>query len=146
MLVQLAIGTALILCTVVVAGAAYWLLEAILTRLHPWLRREPHGPKLMLVLCVSVTWVLMMMTSMVWIWAFAFLLLDIFVTLEASVYFALVAFTTLGFGDLLLPVEWRLLGGMAAANGFLSFGLMTAMMVEVLRDVRHSQAEMRRGR
>jgi hypothetical protein len=44
-------------------------------------------------------------------------LLDIFGTLEGAVYFSIVAYTTLGFGDILLPLDWRLLGGMASANG-----------------------------
>jgi hypothetical protein len=75
----------------------------------------------------------------VWIWAIAFRLLDVFVTLEGAVYFSIVAYTTLGFGDILLPQEWRLLGGMASANGLLNFGLLTAMLVEVLRYVRVEQ-------
>jgi len=79
------------------------------------------------------------MTVSVFVWAFALFWLDIFITLEASVYFALVAFTTLGFGDILLPQEWRLLGGMAAANGLLMFGLLTAILVEILRDTRARQ-------
>ena len=80
-----------------------------------------------------------MMTVSVWLWAISLYWLDIFTTLEASVYFALVAFTTLGFGDILLPQEWRLLGGMAAANGLLTFGLLTAILVEILRDTRARQ-------
>ena len=84
-----------------------------------------------------------MVTAGVWIWAIALWLLGIFITIEASVYFSLVAFTTLGFGDILLPQNWRLLGGMAAANGLLNMGLLTAMMVEVLRFVRVGQMEAR---
>ena len=52
--------------------------------------------------------------------------------------------TTLGFGDLLLPQPWRLLAGMEAANGFLTFGLLTALLIEGLRQVRLRQAETRR--
>lgn len=79
------------------------------------------------------------MTLAVWAWALTMLVLGIFETLELSVYFALVAFTTLGFGDVLLPLEWRLLGGMAALNGLLNIGLVTAAMVEVLRQLRLQQ-------
>ena len=82
-----------------------------------------------------------MLTVAVWIWAVAFRLLGIFGTLEASVYFSLVAFTTLGFGDVLLPQEWRLLSGLSAANGLLMFGLMTAVLVETLRETRGMQRE-----
>lgn len=93
----------------------------------------------MLVLSLTLVWTLLMMTVAVSVWAVALFRLDIFVEFEASVYFALVAFTTLGFGDILLPLEWRLLGGMAAANGLLMFGLLTAILVEIIRDTRSRQ-------
>ena len=53
--------------------------------------------------------------------------------LEPALYFALVAFTTVGFGDMTLTVDWRLLSALIAANGFLLFGWSTAYMVELVR-------------
>ena len=139
MLTQLALGSVLTLASIVIATLSWWALEAVLIRMHGWSVRPPHGPRLMFVLALSLFWTLMMMTVAVWVWAVALLELGIFATLEAAVYFALVAFTTLGFGDVLLPQEWRLLGGMAAANGLLMFGLLTAILVEILRDTRLRQ-------
>ena len=146
MFIQIAIGTVLMLLSILVAGVAFWALEILLSRSHSWLTREPHRPKLALVLSVTVIWVLGMVTAGVWIWALTLRALDIFVTVEAAVYFSLVSYTTLGYGDVLLPQDWRLLGGMAAANGLLSMGLLTAMLVEVLRHVRISQMEWLRER
>ncbi len=143
MLIQLMLGSAIIIATCVVAALSWWVLEVSLDRALNWVIRPPHGPKLTLVLSAAMLWTLLMMTVSVWIWAIALWSLQIFVTLEASVYFSLVAFTTLGFGDILLPVNWRLLGGLAAANGLLVFGLLTAMLVETLRQTRIHQ---RRGR
>ena len=139
MFTQLAIGSLLTLATIVVAAGSWWGLERVLIRLHGWAIRPPHGPMLMIVLSMSLIWTLGMMTISVWLWAVALWFLEIFITFEASVYFSLVAFTTLGFGDILLPIEWRLLGGMAAANGLLMFGLLTAILVETLRDTRQRQ-------
>ncbi|SMX25087.1 ion channel [Boseongicola aestuarii] len=139
MIEQLLIGSALILGSVIIATVSWWALEAILIRLHGWSARPPHGPKLVVILSLALFWTLFMMTVSVWVWAVSLFWLDIFITLEASVYFALVAFTTLGFGDILLPQEWRLLGGLAAANGLLMFGLLTAILVEILRDTRARQ-------
>lgn len=139
MFTQLALGSLLTLATIVIAALSWWALDAILRRLHGWAIRPPHGVKLMVVLSLSLIWTLGMMTLSVWVWALALYELQIFVAFEASVYFALVAFTTLGFGDILLPVEWRLLGGMAAANGLLMFGMLTAILVEILRDTRMRQ-------
>ncbi|WP_242649694.1 ion channel [Yoonia litorea] len=118
---------------------SFWLFELRVTRLRPWLTRAPHRPKLIMVLCLTALWVLVQMTIAVWMWALTFLLLGVFPTLETSVYFSLVSFTTLGFGDILLPIEWRLLGGMAALNGLLNIGLVTAAMVETLRQLRLQQ-------
>ena len=139
MFTQIALGSLLTFGSIIVAALAWWALETILHRLHRWAIRPPHGPKLITVLVLSLIWTMGIMTIAVWLWAEALYLLEIFVTFEASVYFSLVAFTTLGFGDILLPQEWRLLGGMAAANGLLMFGLMTAILVETIRDTRQRQ-------
>lgn len=139
MFIQLAIGSALMLTTIVIAGASFWLMEWAFVYLQGWLNTKPHRPKLIAALCVATVWVLVQFTAGVWLWAFVFFGLDIFSTLEAAVYFSLVAFTTLGFGDLLLPMEWRLLSGMAAANGLLNIGLVAAILVEALRHVRQQQ-------
>ena len=140
MVTQLEIGGALTVASFLIAAFAWWMLESVLRRLHRWAEWPPHGPKLMVILTFSLTVTLAMMTTAVWLWAVAFYLLDNF---EAAVYFALVAFTTLGFGDLLLPTEWRLLGGLAAANGLLLFGLLTAILVETLRETRSRQRKPR---
>lgn len=140
MLVQLLLGSALIGATAFVAALSWWGLEFVLVRNHRWLIRPSQGLKLILVLSLSMLWTIVMMTASVWIWATALWMLHIFATFEASVYFSLVAFTTLGFGDILLPVEWRLLGGLAAANGLLVFGLLTAMLVETLTQIRLRQS------
>jgi hypothetical protein len=139
MLIQISIGSGLILFTILISGLSYLVMEGLFLRLHGWLKREPHAPKQLVVLCVAAIWVLALVTIAVWIWAFAFRALGIFVTMEAALYFSLVSFTTLGFGDVLLPQDWRLLAGMIAANGLLNIGLYTAILLEVMRQLRLSQ-------
>ena len=139
MVLQLLIGSMLTLATILIAALSWWALEAILIRLHQWSARPPHGAKLVVVLVMALLWTLGMMTASIWLWAEAFYLLNIFTSFEEAVYFSLVSFTTLGFGDILLPVEWRLLSGIAAANGLLLFGLLTAILVETIRETRSRQ-------
>ena len=141
MLIQLALGSIIMTVTLLIATLSWWVLEIFLNKIHEWLIHPPYGPKLSGILSVAMLWALLVMTVSVWIWAIALWYIGIFVTIEASVYFSLVAFTTLGFGDILLPLEWRLLGGMAAANGLLVFGLLTAMLVETLRATRLHQRQ-----
>lgn len=65
--------------------------------------------------------------------------LGIFADFEASLYFSMISFTTLGFGDVILPDNWRLLSGFIATDGFILFGLNTAFLFEVLRRLREEE-------
>jgi hypothetical protein len=138
MLVQIAIGSALIFLTMTVSTGLWFLHERVLIRLRRWTGRRHFGFQMVTVLLNTLFSTILMMTASVWIWAVALRGLGLFDSLEHSVYFSLVAFTTLGFGDVLLPAEWQLLGGLSAANGLLLFGLLTAMLVETLRETRLS--------
>jgi hypothetical protein len=144
MFVQISLGTALLLVNILIAAVSAMLLESLLGRAHNWLLREPHRPKLVLLLAGVSLWVLGVVTAAVWVWALVYWQIGAFATLEESVYFSLVSFTTLGFGDVLLPHAWQLLGGMEAANGFLNFGLLTALLLDGLRSVRLGQHKHRR--
>lgn len=136
---QIAIGSGIVIVSVLLSGAIFLAMEMLMSRAHLWLIRRPHRPKLVVVMVVSVIAALGMITISVWVWALAYFWLDIFVTLEASLYFSLVSFTTLGFGDIILPPDWRILGGMTAANGFLNIGMMSAIVLETIRVVRKNQ-------
>lgn len=69
-------------------------------------------------------------------WAWLYLEKSVNGDLEEALYFALATYTTLGFGDLLAPVDWRLLTGAASANGLLLFGLSAAVLVDATERLR----------
>lgn len=144
MFIQIVLGTGLLLTNLVVMAVAALLLEVGFRRVHRWLIVEPQRPKLLLMLIGVGVWVLAVVTVGVWIWALVLHAFGAFATLEEAVYFAIVAFSTLGLGDIVPAYEWRVLAAMAAVNGFLSFGLLTALLVETLRQVRLAQLENRR--
>jgi hypothetical protein len=143
MLGQIALGSGVLVINVLVMAIAALLLEVAFRRAHPWLVTPPQRPKLLLMLVGVGLWVLAVVTVGVWIWALTLQGVGAFATMEDSVYFSLVAFSTLGLGDIVPPPEWRILSAMAAVNGFLSFGLLTALLVEALRQVRLAQLERR---
>ncbi len=143
MILQIVLGTGMLLINVMIMAMAAFLLEVAFRRVHPWMIAPPQRPKLLLLLIGVCLWVLAVVTTGVWIWAIALRGLGAFPTLESAVYFSLVAFTTLGLGDVVSPQEWRIFAVMAAVNGFLSFGLLTALLVEAMPQVRLSQLETR---
>ena len=133
MIFNLAIGTVIVLINAVIQAEMFNAfgnrLERVVLFLRHRLRRFANTAEIV----VAVLFVLLVHTIQVWIWAFAFHLLGALPAFEPALYFALVTFTTVGYGDVVLHPEWRLLAGLAAANGFLSFGWSTAYMVELVR-------------
>jgi hypothetical protein len=140
---QLLLGSAITLISLTGAALMWWVLNEMLHRMESWLRRPPKPVKSLVVIMMAVIATMAMMTLGVWLWAIIFTHMLIFNSLEEAVYYSLVAYTTLGLGDVVVPQDQRLLGGMTAANGFLMFGLMTAMLTDTLRHVRRVQRNLR---
>lgn len=67
------------------------------------------------------------------IWASAFLLFGIMPNFETALYFSLTSYTTVGYGDVLLPVDWRLIGPLEAAVGVLMLGWSTGFIVAAVQ-------------
>ena len=66
-------------------------------------------------------------------WALVYFLIGAIPNFETSLYFSIVTFTTLGYGDVTLPVQWRLLASMEAAIGIIIFGWTTAIVIAVVQ-------------
>ena len=67
------------------------------------------------------------------IWAYAYLRVGAIEQLETALYFSMVTFTTLGYGDVTLSPDWRLLASFEAANGIMMFGWTTALIAAVIQ-------------
>jgi voltage-gated potassium channel Kch len=63
------------------------------------------------------------------IWAVFYRVAGRLPDLETAIYFSMTSYTTLGYGDVILPAPWRLLGPIEAATGILMFGWSTAIIV-----------------
>lgn len=70
----------------------------------------------------------------IWIWTLLFYILepDVLKDIETALYFTTITFTTVGFGDIVLPDPWRLLSASTAINGMIIFGWSTAFIFEIM--------------
>lgn len=84
-------------------------------------------------LASAIVLVLFANTVCVWLWAILFYLLGVFSTFEEAVYFSMVSFTTVGYGDVVVEHEWRILSGFVSVNGILAFGIFSAVLIEIIR-------------
>ena len=133
MLFQLALGAVLTVATLSIAAIFISLAIRQVQRLEGWLSSPTPTHRVGIILAVSTLWMLAALMVAIWLWAIAYYALDAFESMEASLYFSIVAFTTLGFGDVLPPSGLRVTAGVCAANGLLLFGLCTAFLVEMFR-------------
>jgi hypothetical protein len=126
--VQIALGSAMIL---VCAGVEIAFAAAAIAGLK---RRKPFEPTASLregVTAVSGVFLLFLVahTLHIYLWAFAFWAIGALAGYETPIYFALVSYSTLGYGDVTLASDFRIFGAMASICGVLMFGLTTAFLV-----------------
>jgi voltage-gated potassium channel Kch len=122
----------LIVVTVILHASG--TLEEITHLTRVWRRQEANQGSLASTLqTVRVVCVLLVLHFFeAGAWAMFFLIAGLLPDLGTAVYFSLTSYTTVGYGDIVLPVPWRILGPIEAAVGILMFGWSTAIMVAVI--------------
>ena len=84
-------------------------------------------------LFIRVAWLLLLFHLLeIAVWACFFWWQKCMPDVESSFYFSAVTYATIGYGDLVLPKEWRMLGPMEGFTGILMFGLSTAFFFIVV--------------
>lgn len=132
MLHQLLIGAIFIALTVAIHAVALDRIMLLVERMGPYFfRRFRHSWKIP-ILIFTVIAVFCALIVDIWVWAAFFLFVGALPDFEAALYFSTVAFSTVGFGDLVLDENWRLLSSITSANGMLLFGWSTAFIYEVM--------------
>jgi hypothetical protein len=101
-----------------------------LTAVFRWLTRthsRPTGQFWALIWLVirTVWWLVAVHLVEIAVWALFYWREECMPDLESAFYFAGVTYTTVGYGDLVLPKEWRLLGPVEGLAGILMCGLST---------------------
>lgn len=136
MLVVLLSAFGLMTVTVIIHGFATF--EAISRLSRVWRQRKraqlsSFGSAIYVLRGVSVLLLLHLLEA--GIWAGFYLASGALPDFEIAAYFSLTSYTTLGYGDVVLPAPWRLLGPFEGALGILMFGWSTGIMVTTLSTI-----------
>jgi hypothetical protein len=84
-------------------------------------------------LLIRVAWLLIVIHMIeIAVWALFFRWHGCLPDMESSLYFSGVTYATIGYGDLVLPQEWRLFGPVEGLTGILMCGLSTAFFFIVV--------------
>jgi hypothetical protein len=80
------------------------------------------------------------------IWGLLFQLLGEFPQFSEAFYHSAVNFATLGYGDIVMSAEHKLLGPLEAVNGVLMIGVSTAALMTAFQDAMHKTLEARHAK
>ncbi len=97
-------------------------------------RRWAHRSALTRLVLVAFLVIVMFLASVVeaGLWALTYLWVGALSGFEEALYFSMVTYSTLGYGDVTLHEGWRILSSFAAANGTIMFGWTTALIVALV--------------
>ena len=129
------IGATLVTLTVVIhaIGTTLWIrhIGQRYADEKSWRRRTA------IAILIRTVLILMALHAIeIMLWAGSYILLlpaGELASFEQAVYFSIVTFTTLGYGDITLSEGWRMLSGIEALNGIMLIGWTTAMLFAVVQ-------------
>ena len=93
-----------------------------------YLARKPARMRYALLVMFLFAGIMFLHISETILWATFYYTRALFNDFETSLYFSLTSYTTIGYGDVLLPQHWRLLGAAEGISGVLLCGISTAFM------------------
>lgn len=115
-----------------------WLQSGGMAALITWARRavagDIHklGPLHIAVLVVRLTMALIALQGLqVLLWACCYRWLC-FPSRESALYFSASSYATVGYGDIILPSKWRLLGPIESILGVLICGVSVSLLVAIV--------------
>lgn len=85
-----------------------------------------------LLLFAGVLGIIVVHTVEIWLYALLYVRLHAFGQLEQALYFSIVTYSTLGYGDVLMPHAWRILGATEGPVGVIMLGWSTAFLISLL--------------
>jgi voltage-gated potassium channel len=123
--------------TLLLVTLTLWLECGGITGLIAWVRRavadgiQKLGPFRSAALVVRVTTAVVALHGiqvLVWAGGYRWLCLP---SWESALYFSAISYTTVGYGDIVLPSQWRMLGPIESILGILMCGLSVSLLFAI---------------
>ena len=125
MLLKMLIAGGLVVATVAMHAVGFDVLLRVIMRSHA-LDRSGFVPVIGMVIGLSC-WLMLIHLAEIAVWGLFYLWQRCLPDAESAFYFSGVTYTTVGYGDLVLPRPWRMLGPLEAMTGILMCGLSTGL-------------------
>lgn len=124
----------MLLCVAIQAAVAVWCVRHYVRHMEQARSAERFLASIRPLLVAMAA---MMFGSFVQVglWAVLFMALGEFTELYEAVYHSAVNFASLGYGDIVMSKNWKLLGPLEAINGVLMLGMSAAALMVILQQL-----------
>ncbi len=125
MLLKILITCLLVVVTVAMHAAGFAIL---LRTMIPSRALDQSGFRPVTLLVIGLTcWLILIHLAEIAVWGLFYLWQGCLPDAESAFYFSAVTYTTLGYGDVVLPTPWRMLAPLQAMTSLLMCGLSTGL-------------------
>ncbi|MCM8613807.1 ion channel [Accumulibacter sp.] len=140
-LVDLAIGLmTMMMCLILQVTFTFWSVRRVMgTPRRP--RRSSGLIEGIVALLVAMLIMMLGNFLQIMLWGALFFVLGEFPVFYEAVYHSGVNFTSLGYGDVVMSTDRKLLGPLEALNGILMLGLSSAALVAILQHLTRMHVE-----
>lgn len=122
-----------------VAIHATGLMAAIRRHDHSSVLADPRFWRPTWLLIRVASWLVLLHLLEIFLWASLYAWVHALPDMPSALYFSAVTYTTVGYGDVVLPEGWRLAGGIEALTGILMCGWSTGFFFAILSRIYRSQ-------
>ena len=130
MLLKILFACLLVVVTVVIHAVGFSALLRAMIRSHA-LDQSGFQPVTGIVIALTC-WLLLIHLAEICLWGLFYFWQGCLPDAESAFYFSGVTYTTVGYGDLVLPKPWRMLSPLEAMTGILMCGLSTGLFFACL--------------
>ena len=129
MIGNLALGAAIISATVLIHTVGLIGVTRLMNYVRAWFRLHRHEAGRTVAMIATVLALFVVHSVEIWLWALAYLTLGALSNIDTAIYFSITTFATIGYGDVVLSHDWRLLGSLEGISGLILIGWSIAYLV-----------------
>jgi hypothetical protein len=132
MLTEISIAVSIVFVCLLLHVAGILLMAEWLLHHRQYFERSGARIHFSILMIVLISGIMLLHVAESIMWAAFYWTSELFPNFETSLYFSLVSYTAIGYGDVVLPQNWRLLGAVQGVSGVLMCGLSTAFLFAIM--------------
>lgn len=137
MLIPVLLSLSIVFATILIHGfGTIWGVRYIVN--HSKINSSLKLKSALYLLAIAAIFLMILHFTEITLWATVYLLIPEINQLsnfEEAIYFSMITYTTVGYGDITLEPNWRIMSGFEAMNGIVLFGWSTALLFTVVQKI-----------